>query len=787
MSFDTRSQEFVREPCFIATIEIPKCVNTYGVSNWGGTVVTTLDNITNGVACANQYYYRDTTFVSGSNYYLWIDANSRTILDQDGMDDGSYIFDSANWSEPLLVVTANNFTNDNINIPFTTCGGGGGFVGASPITVQLIPETKFNSVIEMVNENISQEQWIINANMQVLSSISATSTCDASGPANKKCFNTWSTCQDRPGYVDTDSTLKLSFSSRRIKNFVAETGNIYFPTLSTIDMAPSTIAPGRGLGQRSSVSMALMDHPYNDSGIDPYISDRTVVDRKPLNKSSLWAKMKTRVKFWENRKLIVESGFLVDGKYDADNFVKREYFIESLAGPTENGTVIIKAKDVLKIADDKTNKFPTGLSEIKLGEDIDAVQTTFNLDSNDSQILLNEIGLFGQPYIRVGKEVMKVITDPTSTATTQIEVIRNAIPYYYESVIDTGHVVSEFLAPSTHKAGDVLTPSYDFHSQTVPQVIEKLLVGDTAPTKPAVYSGTQQDWEDRWPFWGARLDQNYIDQDSFTSDVNTSYLVDRLITKPQAIKNYIDELMDLNFYINYDERILDPNTTAKIKLGNILTLAEGDALKEFSEDENILINSFSQSEQPKARVSQFWLFTNIINLVTDEAKDENYADLTVGADLESERVQEYSRPSIKKSKSQWIQRGSAAIGLDVTSRLINEYSEVKTHVSFEFDPKDLGNLWTGSGIIVYSDNIVDEFGEPKTNETYLITSIQENYKGGHMTFKVTAMPTRVVIKGYTENNQVDYISSEINDRRAKAYYSDANGLMSNSDPGYTYA
>ena len=190
--------------------------------------------------------------------------------------------------------------------------------------------------------------------------------CTATQTGDAKCYNTYSTCNDKTNFNKTTKTYRFCE-----QNADLPVGLSAIPLLKSVSFASQEITPNKGLGVRSSVSISFIDAPWPDTEIDPYFSERT-------NQGTFWGKFKARNPFYENRVLRVRRGYLTKTGFDWANFVNSVYVIEQLQGIAKDDSVKIVAKDILKLADDKKALFPKP-SNGRLSAAIDAIQTSFSV------------------------------------------------------------------------------------------------------------------------------------------------------------------------------------------------------------------------------------------------------------------------------------------------------------------------------------------------------------------------------------------------------------------------
>ena len=160
------------------------------------------------------------------------------------------------------------------------------------------------------------------------------------------------------------------------------------PSLQSVRVNPAEIDIEGGIGVRAKCSVTLMesmDYTYWGTIANPV---------------RFWARWRAEHPYYLGARLSIYSGYINNGLWQADNFVKRDYIIESFA-MTAAG-VSITGKDPLKLASNDRAKAPVE-SRGSLLADIVAATTNFDLQPSgigDAEYPASDF------YIRVGDEVM---------------------------------------------------------------------------------------------------------------------------------------------------------------------------------------------------------------------------------------------------------------------------------------------------------------------------------------------------------------------------------------------
>src|SRR4030095_1831511 len=185
----------------------------------------------------------------------------------------------------------------------------------------------------------------------------------------EKCFNTLATCPATvlSSFTNVPKTLRFAMPTQILPTSTIDA----IPSIKSITFDPATVSLGQNLGARASITVTFEDHPHSDSGLDPYLVNRTY---NPYQQGTFFGKFRARVPYLRGRPLRWINGL---GQVLAD-METRHYVIESFSRPSNNGEYVLIAKDVLKLADgDRALAPKTSLGF--LTADITNVDTTLTL------------------------------------------------------------------------------------------------------------------------------------------------------------------------------------------------------------------------------------------------------------------------------------------------------------------------------------------------------------------------------------------------------------------------
>ena len=219
-----------------------------------------------------------------------------------------------------------------------------------------------------------------------------------------KCYNTRKLCQDPVNYEAVAGGKKYKFGLNSQPNpLPGETIRPYLvsePSYETTEIDPFGVIK---TFRNASARMSFYDEPDNDTGIDPYLSERVTV------LGEFWRKWLAR-NFYNGRSIEIKRGF--EDLAESD-YVSAKYIIERIEGPVTGNTISIIAKDPLKKADKV--KVPAATAG-KLAGAIDDSVTSMTLD--DSTEYPAPATVF---YARIDNEIMKCTANNTGSGVITID------------------------------------------------------------------------------------------------------------------------------------------------------------------------------------------------------------------------------------------------------------------------------------------------------------------------------------------------------------------------------
>lgn len=534
-----------------------------------------------------------------------------------------------------------------------------------------------------------------------------------------ECFNTRKTCQDPDNYDQTSSVQTLSFSTPR-SNLPDDTYLI--PSLDKVTTSPTIInigATGRDykpLGVRASCTITFNDHPHSDRLVDPYRTNRSY---DPLTKSSFWVKWLARNPYYKNSEIRIIEGY-TDQSIAA--MQTKTYILDSLS-IDRNGKVTLKAKDILGLADDKQAQCPA-VSEGTLIAGVTNSDTTLRVTGAVAA------DYPANNYVRLGDEVI-YYTGVSTISGTEINL--------------TGCTRGQYnTTAEAHDADERVQLCTYYNAQNVVDIVTDLLT---------TYAG---------------ISSSYIPTAEWTAEQTAwlgAYDLTTLITEPTGVTSLLGELCEqCCIYIWWDEK------QQEIKLKGIHTPT--DTPTDLDETKNIIADSLYMKSEPKERASQVWVMYGQKDPTKKLDDINNYVNIYVNADLNSESDNQYGEQAIRKVYARWLTNNAQVVVS--ASRIVEQFKDIPKYVYFDMDAKDRA-VWSGDIVTVTSSVNVDFTGEQETL-TCQILSAEEIESGHKVRYKA-----RIYAFYGTPAYYMDATGTT-----GDAYYSDENGLLLDNSNGYTY-
>jgi hypothetical protein len=498
----------------------------------------------------------------------------------------------------------------------------------------------------------------------------------------RKCFNTFGTCQFQSAF--TKSTKKLTFINNRSN---LPKGLVAYPALkdngvsafsSTVNVAGSNPRMN-AFGRRASVTVSLKDFVDDDVWFDKYQLERisgaaqaSGVGYDPGSVGTFFTRLKARWPYYAGRPLRVIDGYVDDGILTVTQ--TRHFIITDMNGPDNDGNVTFEGKDVLALADDKKALAPTP-SKGKLGANVTAaVGQTFSLTPSGIQAEYPTSG-----WGTIGSEL---VTFTRSGAVVTL----------------TGRG-QEGTVAATHSLGDTFQVALYISGARVDDTIYSLLT--TYAKVPTSFCPLVTEWEPEITKW---MD---------------SVLLKTVITKPTGVAQLVGELSDIGVSVWWDD------VNQKVRL--LATHPVDDELVVPISD-NLDIKAISQEDFDEDRVTQVHFYTKQSDPTKDYKDKNNYDRLNVLVDTTAESVNAYNDTKVREVFCRWLNDGADAIVRTLSLRLLKRLNTPPVHYTIVLDA-ELKTLNLADVVELDSRVATDETGLPVKKLLQIIRRTEK--KSGH--------------------------------------------------------
>ena len=466
-----------------------------------------------------------------------------------------------------------------------------------------------------------------------------------------KCYNTRRTCQDPENY--DRGTLTLTFAEPRVN--LPRDRNI-IPLLVSVSTNPTKLNVGSAdrdslpLGQRASVDIRFKDAPYSDLLTDLYRDERisgdaqaTGVGYNPSERGTFWSKWLARNPFYQNRRIRIREGYVGQ---PVEEMRTRHYFIDRIDGPDAAGNVRLRAKDVLKLADNDRAQWPRQSPGL-LTADISAGASSFSV-VNATVADYDPFG-DGSGTVRIGDEIINWNSISTSGETVVFSGLTRGV---------------ERSDADSHDEEDGVQRCQRYSNANIVEVVRELLV--TAGNVPSEFIPFS-DWEEERNLW----------QQGFNVSV--------LLTEPYGVTELLGELTEQAlFYIWWDER----DQEIKYRAVRPVDPLRDNVPPLITDEANVLAGTFDAQQFPEQRASQVWVLYRQIDPTEDVDEQTNYRRIRIRADANAESPNQYGEQRIRRVFARWLQADAQV--LTVGTRILARYRDNPINYKLQLDAKDRG-------------------------------------------------------------------------------------------------
>ncbi len=479
-----------------------------------------------------------------------------------------------------------------------------------------------------------------------------TASLSADNPA--KCFNmpqvlradgTTTGCQDPANYDGGTYTLRYATNiSGLLKSeqiYPALVGEIS-GAAQEVTVAPTDKYTGV-LGRRETLTVTLNDFKDNDTGLDPYQSERlsgaalfSGVGYDPETRGTHFARLFRRWPYWQNAACRVLRGYIGDALVD---FTVEHFVLTEVDGPDARGQVRLKLRDELnRVTEDKYIPAP---SNGKLADDIGTGLTAFDLTPSG---VGSEYAASGR--ICIGTEIMTF----TRSGDTITPTARG---------VDGSTVAS-------HSTDDTVQECARFEDQTIDEVAVTLL--EAAGVASARIPSTD---------YAAEVDEWL-----------TSFRLTRTIAKPQLVSDVVSSLLRcFGFFFWWDREDREIKLRANRPVGVDETVPTMDGALDF------LAGSFGREVLDDQRYTDILYWHGVIDYTKGAEDPDNYRTADVARDGDASDADQYGEAKILSIYNPWLgQVGDFTTAIICATRLLFRFRNAPVRISGVIDREKVAEL-----------------------------------------------------------------------------------------------
>lgn len=508
-----------------------------------------------------------------------------------------------------------------------------------------------------------------------------------SGEVDGTCYSFPQTCSSPDSYL-SGLTTPFTFPSTQLDWSVN-----FYNGFKSWSHSPPKVDPGQSMGSRAKVSFNLIDSVDNDIYV-PYPDRRT-------SNATLFTKWIARNPNFEGRAVTVQTGF-DPLNFDIDNFITREYVIDSLQ--VNKGILSCSCLDPLILTDDKKAKAPVA-SLGTLTVIVDNASTTITYGGAPAL----DYGVSGTVFVRIDSEVIEctVLSDFILTIVNR-------------GIGGTGQ--------KDHPLNATVQKDLYYNNVNGVVIIQDLMTNYTT------------------------INSAVIDDYSSVIAATPSLTLTAHITKSTSVKKLIDEIIkvcDLVMYYDEENQLIKIKQVQDVSTQPIF----------INEDDNILRDSISFTRLPKeqyTRYSTAWAPNDITKTTGEEHFSIVYQPINLNNELPVNKGEVEEKEIFY---NRWLTNDSndITIGTSLAQRVLDRSQQVPQEFGFTLDVEDVFNTQggvfeLGSVVTVSSSRRVNVDGS-NLSTNYQILSMKDL---GNMKYKILSKLFQDPLEGVT----VDFTISE---------------------------
>lgn len=440
----------------------------------------------------------------------------------------------------------------------------------------------------------------------------------------RKCFNTFKTCQDKPNYDLGSLTYKFYMPRSDLPK---EAG--VFPCLQSVSESAGQVNIAgtnpdvKGLGKREEITIKCADFPYGDQYTDKYASERrsgaaqaSGVGYDPATRGTFFGKLRARWPYYAGRACRYNEAYYENGVLS--EVVTRHYILTDMDFDAGSNTATFKAKDFLVVLDDKNAVIPVA-NNGELLEDMTATVTEFTVRPE---------GVGDEEYDASGR----VIIDNEIMSFTRVGDVF--------TVIERGLGGTEI---SEHSAGNSVQQTYYFDRQRIDAAIEGVM--RYKDYVPASYIPTAE-WNAEASRWAGSL------------------FIEGEITKPTGVNSIMNELVQLGVSVWYDRE----GQEIGFKVNRP---PDEDTIFDINDDANI--RAIELEDRDEERLTDIYIYSDIRAATESPTSGDSYRKLTLITDENARSENEFNDTKIRQIYSRFLGRGNDSVIRIIAKRLLNRF------------------------------------------------------------------------------------------------------------------
>lgn len=497
----------------------------------------------------------------------------------------------------------------------------------------------------------------------------ATSTYSVINRPNA-CYNTFTTCQDKPNFAKGVKTFKFCDRGMRLP-----VGELIRPYLADVAASPTEIDPNFGMARRAGVTLKLVDAPDTDLDADKYAATRATPAQ-----GTFWPRLLARNPNYSGRFARVRRGYVVD-PWDWATFQTELYVIDSMRSANGSDSITLVLKDPIKLADSVKIPVPT---DGKLTADITSSAATLPLGTGKGP----QYDLYGYPaWVRIADEVINIGSRTGDTL----------------NVAASGRAQFNTIAVA-HKTNAVVQLCRVYSAVPLTNVLTNL-----------------------WNLAG--LTNTYIDTAGFATEesrwLGTKYNITTCLSEPETAGTLISELVREAAGMQWWDQIAQ---LLKLKINMPETATA--VIPLLTDDANFILDSVSLDVLENERIT-YSALNYALRTPTSKKEDQSSYDRTdIFVDADAKGPNEYNDERASVINSRWLTGANSLAASAFVARDVAARRDAPGKMKFRIDPKDYDSSISVAKLVdVKTKSILDASGAKKTTRMR-ITRIAD--KGSHI-------------------------------------------------------